>query len=135
MKTDGIYLGASFALSGPVDKLDATCMPVRGDLAHIRLAGKVFVPHYVAAGLSRRIGRHADEGGGDVLATLAPDAGFDVLDIAGGHAWGETGGGVVGYVALDHLEIRHDAERFHRRCRRHHGPGNRRPAGRTQRVR
>jgi hypothetical protein len=40
MKTDGIYLGASFALSGPVDKLDATRLPVRGDLAHIRLAGK-----------------------------------------------------------------------------------------------
>ncbi|WP_343609898.1 SH3 domain-containing protein [Novosphingobium sp.] len=108
MKTDGIYLGASFALSGPVDKLDATRLPVRGDLAHIRLAGKVFVPHYVAP-VQHRAGSQGatlmKAPGGETLATLEPDAGFDVLDIAGGHAWGEvTGGGVVGYIALTQLE-------------------------------
>ena len=31
------------SLSGPSVKLDAAHWPVRGDLAHVRLAGKVFV--------------------------------------------------------------------------------------------
>ncbi|MBP6364414.1 MAG: hypothetical protein KA329_12950, partial [Novosphingobium sp.] len=34
------------SLSGPAEKLDAAHWPVRGDLAHIRLAGRCFVPHY-----------------------------------------------------------------------------------------
>jgi hypothetical protein len=34
-------LGASFALSGPAAKPDPASVPVRGDVAHIRLAGKV----------------------------------------------------------------------------------------------
>lgn len=42
--------------------------------------------------------------GGDALATLGEGAQFDVLDLAGGHAWGEVPGGVVGYVAADQLE-------------------------------
>jgi len=98
---------ASFALAGPAERPDPARQPVRGDLAHIRLAGKVFVPHYArplpyraaAAGatLLRKVG-------GEVLATLAPGAGFDVLDIAGVHAWGESDCGYVGYIALDHLE-------------------------------
>lgn len=106
-KTDGIVASASFALAGPAERPDPARQPVRGDLAHIRLAGKVFVPHYVqpmpyraatsGATLLRAVG-------GDVLTTLAPGAGFDVLDIAGQHAWGETGCGFVGYIALDHLE-------------------------------
>ncbi len=108
MKTDGIYLGASFALSGPVEKLDATRLPVRGDLAHIRLAGTVFVPHYVAP-ITYRSGAQGatllKTPGGETLATLEPGAGFDVLDIAGTHAWGEvTGGGIVGYITLTQLE-------------------------------
>ena len=106
-KTDGIMASASFALAGPAERPDPARQPVRGDLAHIRLAGKVFVPHYVqplayraatsGATLLRAVG-------GDVLTTLAPGAGFDVLDIAGHHAWGESSCGFVGYIALDHLE-------------------------------
>lgn len=107
-KTDGILSSASFALAGPAERPDPVHVPVRGDLAHIRLAGKVFVPHYVQPLAYRAAGSGASvlrAVGGDVLATLAPGAGFDVLDIAGHHAWGETSCGFVGYVALDHLEI------------------------------
>ena len=34
-----------FALSGPVPR-PAPGLPLRGDVAHIGLAGKYFVPHY-----------------------------------------------------------------------------------------
>lgn len=103
----GMMSGTSFALAGPAERGDPAHTPVRGDLAHIRLAGKVFVPHYVqprgyrAAASGAAVMRAP---AGDVLTTLAPGAGFDVLDIAAGHAWGESGCGFVGYVVLDHLE-------------------------------
>jgi hypothetical protein len=105
--TDDRITSASFALAGPAERSDPARQPVRGDLAHIRLAGKVFVPHYVqplayrAAGTGATLLRTV---GGEVLVTLEPGAGFDVLDIAGQHAWGESSCGFVGYVALDHLE-------------------------------
>ncbi len=99
-------------LSGPSEKLDALHWPVRGDLAHIRLAGRCFVPHYavpmerfvVAAGaVLRSAGRaEADE-------TCMLDGGtlFNVLDIAGGWAWGQVGeDGFVGYLPLEALEDR-----------------------------
>ncbi len=83
---------------------------VRGDLAHIALAGRYFVPHY-AVPLGRRIGRGgaalraSARSDAEVLADLAAGSGFDVLDIAGTIAWGQVGdGGLVGYVALDELE-------------------------------
>jgi hypothetical protein len=104
--TDGLVSSPSFALAGPAERPDPAHTPVRGDLAHIRLAGKVFVPHYVRP-LPYRAARGAAllrAPGGDVLTTLAPGAAFDVLDMAAGHAWGESTCGFVGYVALDHLE-------------------------------
>lgn len=99
-------LGASFALSGPSAKPDLARVPVRGDVAHIRLAGKVFVPHYVVPMPHRA---RADVAvlaapGGEARGELSAGAQFDVLDLAGGHAWGEMPGGVVGYVAADQLE-------------------------------
>ncbi|MFC3173632.1 SH3 domain-containing protein [Novosphingobium bradum] len=102
--------GASFALAGPSVKLDAAHLPVRGDLAHIRLAGKVFVPHYVVPIA------HAVNGNGaalhaagraesDVIGQLATGTVFNVLDMAGvapnAWAWGQVGeDGPVGYVPL-----------------------------------
>ncbi len=99
-------LGASFALSGPVAKPDPARVPVRGDVAHIRLAGTVFVPHYVVPMPHRA---RADVAvlaapGGEARGALGEGAQFDVLDLAGSHAWGEMPGGVVGYVAADQLE-------------------------------
>jgi hypothetical protein len=101
------------ALSGPSVKIDALHLPVRGDLAHVRLAGRVFVPHY-AVPMEHRVKaatalRKAGRADGEVLADLPGGALFAVLDIAGAWAWGQLGaadedGGLVGYVALDALE-------------------------------
>lgn len=98
------------SLSGPSRKLDAAHWPVRGDLAHIRLAGLCFVPHYavpmphtvVAGGAPLR---KAGNAGADALADLAGGTLFNVLDMAGGWAWGQVGeDGFVGYLPLDLLE-------------------------------
>ncbi|NOU03542.1 MAG: SH3 domain-containing protein [Novosphingobium sp.] len=98
------------ALSGPSERLDAPHWPVRGDLAHIRLAGRVFVPHYavpmerrvVAAGASLLA---AGCGDAELREVLAGGTVFNVLDMAGGWAWGQVGeDGFVGYLPLDALE-------------------------------
>jgi hypothetical protein len=101
--------GATFALAGPTEKVDPTRLPLRGDLAHVRLAGKHFVPHY-AVPMPHEVG--AD--GANLLSSIKPEADvldrlptgarFDVLDIAGAWAWGECpASGLVGYAALDRL--------------------------------
>ena len=96
-------------LSGPSRCLDAANWPVRGDLAHIRLAGICFVPHYAApmphrlsASATLRIAaRDAAEG----RESLAQGALFNVLDISGGWAWGQVGeAGCVGYLPMSVLD-------------------------------
>ncbi|WP_275226503.1 SH3 domain-containing protein [Novosphingobium album (ex Liu et al. 2023)] len=82
---------------------------MRGDLAHIRLAGRYFVPHYAVpmphlarAGAVLLATEHDDA---EVIAVLPEGSVFDVLDIAGAWAWGQFGeDGPVGYVALAGLE-------------------------------
>jgi hypothetical protein len=103
--------GSELTLSGPSARPDGRTIPVRGDLAHIRLAGVHFVPHYAVpmphlAGPEGAVVRAADNPEGEVLATLTPGERFDVLDIAGGWAWGEAAGGngPVGYVVLTQIE-------------------------------
>lgn len=104
----------TYALSGPGVTAEAGHLPVRGDLAHIKLAGRYFVPHYavpmphaIAAGGA--ILRKMESGEADALCDLPSGTNFDVLDISGGWAWGQaTGGsfgedGPVGYVALARL--------------------------------
>ena len=97
-------------LSGPSVPLDAAHWPVRGDLAHINLAGKVFVPHY-AVPMPHRVGAagaallSANRADADVREQLSGGTLFNVLDMAGGWAWGQVGeDGFVGYVPLDVLE-------------------------------
>ncbi|MFA7595437.1 MAG: SH3 domain-containing protein [Novosphingobium sp.] len=99
-----------FALSGPVARPETRGLPVRGDLAHIGLAGKYFVPHYavpsprrvLAGGATLRASGRED---GEILGNLAAGEVFEVLDIAGNWAWGSCGpDGPVGYVALHLLE-------------------------------
>lgn len=89
---------------------DPARTPVRGDLAHIALAGRYFVPHY-AVPLARRIVaggaalRSSAQPDAETLAELLAGSAFDVLDIAGATAWGQCGdGGLVGYVPLARLE-------------------------------
>lgn len=99
-----------YGLSGPAEKLDAAHWPVRGDLAHIRLAGRCFVPHYavpmprqvVAGGASLRDANRSDA---DVREELAGGTLFNVLDVTGGWAWGQVGeAGFVGYLPVEALE-------------------------------
>ena len=97
-----------YALIGPAQPFDATHWPVRGDLAHMALAGRCFVPHYVVPMPHKVRGnvplRAAPKDEGAVRETLAAGAAFDVLDVTGGWAWGLVAevsgalGGVVGYV-------------------------------------
>jgi len=99
-------------LSGPAEQLDAAHWPVRGDLAHIRLAGRCFVPHYAVP-----MERQVVASGANLLALNNPDAPvrealagatvFNVLDVTGGWAWGQVGeDGFVGYLPIDALEER-----------------------------
>ncbi len=99
-----------FALSGPAEKLDDAHWPVRGDLAHIRLAGRCFVPHYAvpmprkvtAAGASLLAANRTDA---DLREALPGGALFNVLDVTGGWAWGQVGeDGCVGYLPVEALE-------------------------------
>ncbi|WP_041550188.1 hypothetical protein [Novosphingobium aromaticivorans] len=97
------------SLVRPADRSDKPHLPVRGDLAHIGLAGRYFVPHYavpmahvVKAGTALR-GAGKPEGG--ELRLLAQGEVFDVLDIAGGWAWGQAQSDLlVGYVDMAVLE-------------------------------
>lgn len=97
-------------LSAPAQRADPSRLPVRGDLAHIRLAGRYFVPHY-AVPMPRTVGaagtvlRKGGQTGADVLAELAAGETFNVLDLAGGWAWGQVGeDGLVGYVPQGDLQ-------------------------------
>lgn len=99
----------SFALLGPSVVFDPLTQAVRRDVADIRLADRVFAPHY-AAPMPRRIAAETSllaspEGDAAILATLRSGEIFEVLDIAGGNAWGiAIAHNLVGYVdeaALD----------------------------------
>ncbi len=83
--------------------IDPRVDAVRGDLADVRLADRVFAPHYAApmprvlahdaalrAARAKDAERVADLHAGDI---------FEVLELSGGIAWGVApGAGLVGYV-------------------------------------
>lgn len=77
---------------------------VRRDLADVRLADRVFAPHY-AAPMSRALAtpaalRASAAIDSEVLADLAAGDVFEVLELAGNHAWGVAPGlGLVGYIS------------------------------------
>jgi len=100
----------SYALTGPQPKPEPGRTPLRGDLAHIGLAGIYFVPHYAVpqprlvmpggAPLLSATGEGAEE-----LCTLMEGDSFEVLDLSGGWAWGCLSlDGPVGFVRIDRLE-------------------------------
>ena len=69
----------------------------------MRLADRVFAPHYAAPVLmvlSRATElRAARDGDSDVQAALVPGDVFEVFELAGGNAWGKAPGcGLVGYL-------------------------------------
>ena len=96
-------------LSGRSVKLDPTTHAVRGDIADLELAHKVFAPHY-ARGLDHRAKVDAmvrTEAGEDSEPRTSLKAGdtFCVLDISGGYAWGKTPVGIPGYVVMTALSL------------------------------
>lgn len=81
--------------------MDPTVHAVRGDLADVTLADKVFAPHYARAIAYRAITATAISAkpkadAPPVGQLLAGDT-FNVLDFSGGWAWGRTAF-AVGYV-------------------------------------
>ncbi|MBB3861373.1 hypothetical protein GGQ88_002657 [Novosphingobium hassiacum] len=102
---------AQLALLRPADRSDKPHLPVRGDLAHIGLAGRYFVPHY-AVPMPHTIKaiavlRAAGKAEGEELRTLRAGEVFDVLDMSGGWAWGQCEDDMlVGYVELTAIEAR-----------------------------
>ncbi len=97
-----------FALTGTSAIIDPRVDAVRPDLADVRLAERVFAPHYaapmprtIAETVSLRAGPTADA---DVLCDLKPGDDFEVLELAGTNAWGVAPGvGLVGYIAASVL--------------------------------
>ncbi|MCA1662484.1 MAG: C40 family peptidase [Novosphingobium sp.] len=102
-----------YALSGPARVRDARVTPIRGDLADIALAGKLFAPHYVVP-MSRAVtGDHAavrktPHADAEQTSELLCGERFMVLDItgegAGQWAWGYCAhDSYNGYVRLEDL--------------------------------
>ncbi len=96
--------GEHFRLTGPSLPLDPRIHAYRRDLADIDLAGQVIAPHY-ARHLLRGCGSRAvfvwpnPRTEGDPVSELLPGEHFEVLEYAGGWAWGSCAGdGIVGYV-------------------------------------
>ena len=83
---------------------------MRRDLAEIALADRVFAQHYAVPlpmTANREVPVHdAPRADADVVATLAIDATFHVLDLGRQWAWGRGDEqGTVGYVAADALTL------------------------------
>lgn len=79
-------------LGGPVQKPAPGTLPLRGDLAHMALAGHYLAAHYVipqarlvgAGGAALRLAPRDDA---DVHTLLAAGTPVELLDIAGDWAW------------------------------------------------
>ena len=106
MTTTGAYPlpEGQLSLSGPVERPDTGSLPIRGDLAHIALANRYLVAHYVMP-QPREIGSEGavllsqPRDGSDKVAELSAGAPFEALDYAGEWCWGCCGPeGPTGYL-------------------------------------
>src|SRR5688572_2560916 len=106
---DGNPHAGQYALSGPARVRDPRVTPIRGDLADIALAGKLFAPHYAvpmermvtgAYAAVRKTGR-ADA---EQTSELLHGERFMMLDIVAGWAWGYCAHDCYnGHVRIDEL--------------------------------
>lgn len=99
----------SFALRGPSVALDPRAFAVRPDLADVRLADRVFAPHYAEPMAMTAIRATAilvaPNSDAATTSMLAVGDAFDVLEVTSAYCWGQKGGGgAVGYVARDALQ-------------------------------
>lgn len=87
--------------------LDPRTHAVRGDLADVRLADRVFAPHYAVAMpcVAARPVALLAQPRGERIADLAHGDAFELLELAGDHAWGlASATGLVGYCDRSALE-------------------------------
>jgi hypothetical protein len=93
-----------FHLSGHSATLDPAVHAVRGDLADVELADRVFAPHYAKAMPRTLVGTTSlhMKPNGDVVAELTAGTSVDLFDISGGWAWVRSASG-IGYVLADAL--------------------------------
>ena len=100
---------SDLTLSGPVDRPAPGTLPLRGDLAHIALAGHYLAAHYVIPEP-----RHIATGGAtltlaprddaEIVTTLDGGSEFELLDIGGDWCWGCVGPkGPSGYIRASSL--------------------------------
>lgn len=88
--------GGVLGLKGPVEKPAPGTLPLRGDLAHMALAGTHLAAHYViphihsvgTEGARLRLTPRADA---EVFAQLPAGSRFELLDVAGEWVWGCPG--------------------------------------------
>jgi hypothetical protein len=96
-----------FSLKGRTVPIDLRVDAVRGDLADVDLADRVFAPHYAKACAFNVITttelRAAPSAKAETVASLNPGERFDLLDISGGWGWGRSAG-AVGYVVSNAIE-------------------------------
>lgn len=99
----------SFSLNGPSIPLDERTHAVRGDLADIALAGKLFVPHYarpmeMICSADTTLYAAADPAS-ETLGPVAKGDVFMAVDMAGTWVWGfRASDHSVGYVEATRLE-------------------------------
>jgi hypothetical protein len=90
-----------FRLTGHSAELDTSINAVRGDLADVDLADRVFAPHYARAVAWTTVRetpiRTKAASDAAVVGKLLPGDVFNVLDFSAGWAWGRTAF-AVGYV-------------------------------------
>lgn len=106
--TDTAPARERFALTGPSVQVDVRLNAVRSDLADIRLADRVFAPHYAAPvrrlvvrSTALRAGRREET---EMLAPMSAGEVFEVLEFAGDSAWGVAPDRhLVGYIDADAL--------------------------------
>ncbi len=96
------------SLSGPVSRPETTHLPIRGDLAHVALAHRYLVAHYVVPQVrvlaKAAVLRHAPRDDGEIVAEWPEGTAAEVLDCAGAWAWACLGPeGPTGYLPLSAL--------------------------------
>ncbi|BDI60452.1 hypothetical protein [Qipengyuania nanhaisediminis] len=91
-------------LKGPVERPEPGTLALRGDLAHIALAGKHLAAHYVIPHI-RHIGSEGAEvmlntrDDSPIVTRFEPGTRIEVLDVAGEWIWGCLGPeGPSGYM-------------------------------------
>jgi len=101
-------------LTGPVDRPEAGTIPLRGDLAHIALAGTYLAAHYVIPKTARVTSDRAEmllQPQADAQVNDSFDSGsmLEALDVGRDWTWCCAGpDGPSGYIRSDLLEIAQD---------------------------